>query len=440
MRKLCEELSQANTLGPLCSFTAFINHFVPSVKEFQEQFPLHLAVTQGHLSIIDDLMNIVDINLPNKYNKTALALAFRKANKKAVSILLTHDKLQVSRTISNEGTALHIALKLLWFDVADAIIEHPMFSPNIKDSFGNTPLHILFANYSGNSAKVKALCRKLLAMPNCNPNIRNNNNMTPLHSAADNNQVRCIRFCLRHCQTRHTKNRLDFNALGGPENFSILHYLAVHSRVEVIMEVVSAGVSVLTRNANGQTAKQLMRSSVGRKIMFRHEREQRLKLINQYEDSSISRKTTIKAPFASVSTASVVRTEYTDNRKLNTEEKKLVINNPLLKIEEKMIMNTLSARDHKKIKETERKTKSVSELVGPRCFWLQHMMTAKHHSKLLRYKALYSIFYQCNEEAVNTLKTLLIKMNKNELLRDNVSHLHWLLKNIIGCTGADDSF
>jgi len=433
IRKLCIQLVQKNFEPSLCSFYIFINHFVSSAKDFQEQqFPLHLAVAKGHVLLIKDLMNIIDINTKNKNKKTALALAFRKSNKKVVSLLLTNEKLLINRIISSDGTALHMALKLSWFDIADNIISHPLFSPNTKNSSGNTALHLLFTSYSSNVAKIKALCKKLLSLPDCDPNIRNSNNMTPLHCAAENNQVKCIRFCLKDNQY----DKLDFNALGGQYNYSILHYLAVHSRIEIIIELLNFGVNVLARNSKGQTARQLLRSSIGRKIMYKYEKNQRLRLINKSEDFPLSKKTTIKAaPFLAI------KTELMNGRKLCPKDRKFIISNPLSMIEQKKVLPSPPSKDAGKenlltAKRNALDIQYVSEIIflkeslESKCFWLQHMITTKNHSKLLKCKALYKIFCQCNEEAESVLKALQIKLNKTDPLLNELNYLYILLQTI----------
>jgi len=288
LRTLCQIL--AKNKETQCTFIRFVEYFVPSVETFKEQFPLHIAARSYHNVVLKDLLKIVDVNQIDNDNQTPIAIAFKVMNKQGVKILINKPNIQINRMLETYGSALHIALKYEWLDVAEEILLHPKLDTNIQDSDGNTALHILFTNYTSRYSKAVKLGEKIVLVKGCDPNIKNNKGMGALHCAASNNQIGYIKFCVNH-NKRH-KNKFDFNAV--QNGCSILHHLAIYSTIDTIRLVLSTDANTLIKDKDGNIPRKLLRSFTGKKILLRQEKRQLLKMINPNAEDQLTKMPTVK--------------------------------------------------------------------------------------------------------------------------------------------------
>lgn len=290
VRNMCKAMLLKNPSATHCTFPMFLNHFVLSMKKYQKEvFPLHIAAKKCHNDIMAELVKSVDANLQDRKCQTALAVAVRAKNREGVGILARREEVDVNCTVLPEGTALHAALKSAWLDIAEAIIDHPLFVPNLQDSQGNTPLHLLFESYMASSERVKVLCRKLLAVPGNDLSLRNSENMTALHCAAKNGQHEYVEMCLER------REKFDLNAAGGSEGYSLLHYAAVYCTPNLICSLLSCGVNAMVRDRNGRMARDVVKNSLGEKMLRRYEKKVRCKALDRNESALIKKKSTLKA-------------------------------------------------------------------------------------------------------------------------------------------------
>eukprot|EP00826_Nyctotherus_ovalis_P041432 TRINITY_DN4164_c0_g2_i2.p1 TRINITY_DN4164_c0_g2~~TRINITY_DN4164_c0_g2_i2.p1 ORF type:complete len:451 (-),score=61.18 TRINITY_DN4164_c0_g2_i2:22-1251(-) len=183
--------------------------------------------------------------------------------------LLGNNDVRVS-VPSKHGTALHLAIiKGHWY-ICKQLIKHRMLEPNVKDSSGNTVLHLLFNIFEQEKLTATKLCEELLALPTCNPNEKNAEGLTVLHCAAKRNQTAAIRFALEVNRTR--RSPFDFQAAGGKQGFTVLHFLAIYADVELINEVLQTNVNVFATDFSGRTARDVVKSSVIGKVLLRCEK------------------------------------------------------------------------------------------------------------------------------------------------------------------------
>eukprot|EP00826_Nyctotherus_ovalis_P062206 TRINITY_DN8962_c0_g1_i10.p1 TRINITY_DN8962_c0_g1~~TRINITY_DN8962_c0_g1_i10.p1 ORF type:complete len:597 (-),score=95.50 TRINITY_DN8962_c0_g1_i10:178-1968(-) len=289
IKNMCKVMRLNNPSATHCTFSAFLNHFVLSMKKYQKEvFPLHIAARKCHNDIMRELIKSVDINLQDRKCQTALAVAMKAKNREGVDILLKHEQVDVNCTVLPEGTVLHAALKSAWLDIAESIIDHPLFKPNLLDSQGNTPLHLLFESYMASSERAKVLCRKLLAVPGNDLNLRNSENMTALHCAAKNGQREYVEMCLQY------KESIDLNAAGGSEGYSVLHYVAVYCAPKLICSLLLCGINVMAKDRNGRMARDVVKNSLGEKMLRRYGKRVRCKELDTNESTLIKKKSTLK--------------------------------------------------------------------------------------------------------------------------------------------------
>ena len=132
------------------------------------------------------------------------------------------------------------------------------------------------------------------SIPGCDPNIRNYSNLTPLHCAARNSQGEYVKFCIEYNKKCIRREKFNFNAVGGRNQYSILHYLVIHSTLEVISDVLSYGVNVLAKDSYGRTPRDMFKHSIGRKLLLRFEKIQRYNDLVPVELIPIDKKVTQK--------------------------------------------------------------------------------------------------------------------------------------------------
>eukprot|EP00826_Nyctotherus_ovalis_P008899 TRINITY_DN12316_c0_g2_i6.p1 TRINITY_DN12316_c0_g2~~TRINITY_DN12316_c0_g2_i6.p1 ORF type:complete len:388 (-),score=76.60 TRINITY_DN12316_c0_g2_i6:72-1235(-) len=270
--------------------SSFIEHFMPSAEKFKNQFPLHIAARNYHNAILKELLKIVDVNQVDENGQTALEVAFKVMNKEGVKTLINKSNIRINKILTTDGTALHMALKSGWPDVAEEILLSLFLDVNIQDSSGNTALHLLFSHYSPKLAKAMELCKKILLTKGSNPNLRNEEGMTALQCAASSNRPEYIKFCVKFAQ-KH-KKRLDFDSASG--GVSVLNCLARYSSNDAIKLVLSADINTLIRDKDGNTARRLIKSFVGKKVLLKREKKQLLGVISPHTENLLIKMPTMK--------------------------------------------------------------------------------------------------------------------------------------------------
>jgi len=478
-RNLCKYLAQQKAVN--CTFTTFLDYFVTSIAALQtEIYPLQLATSREHNKILRLLIDILDVNFPDKVGQTALGVAMKERNKEAAEMLLSKERLDVNRILSNEGAAIHIALKYCWVDLVDIIITHPLFKPNIQDSAGDTALHILFDNLIICPYQQKALCKKLISNPNCDPNIKNYNNLTPLHCAARNNQYEYIRLCLEHNNNPKTTNKFDFNLLGGKNKFTVLHYIAVYSTFEILSEILTEDIDVLAKDKYGRTARSLLRHLAGRKLLLKKEKQQRRKELIKNTEIYLLEKTKIGNSLNSYTTScmpTLVKMDdenmvedtgnYTEapvenglanfnkcsdprhsrNKKKGTDEC-FMINKSNVKSIEKLNLANLH-RDSKKRKRNNKlgnedslKTQQENvltfvnitneeiKLITNKYLNFYNSIISGNKSKLNQLQLLLYLFSKADTDAKAILNTIIKNMSKSNTLFTYVQYLHKVLQQL----------
>ena len=105
---------------------------------------LHTAATQGHIEIVNFLLDAgSSLSTIDKSNgKTALHSAARNGHVEVVRALLTMEPGIATRIDKKGQTALHMAVKGQNIEVAEELILADPSAVNRIDTKGNTPLHI----------------------------------------------------------------------------------------------------------------------------------------------------------------------------------------------------------------------------------------------------------------------------------------------------------
>ncbi|XP_003384716.1 PREDICTED: ankyrin-1-like [Amphimedon queenslandica] len=151
---------------------------------------LHIAARRGRAEVAEVLIDHkLDVNIKDKSGWRAFDVALTQAHPKVVETMLKHGA-SVNIRDSDEGKiALHIAVDSIQkpqrHEVVKLLLEHKGVDPNIPDDTGSTPLH-----YAVNRGYSKIV--HLLLEYKADPYIKDENDLTPLDAAQDDEELMAI--------------------------------------------------------------------------------------------------------------------------------------------------------------------------------------------------------------------------------------------------------
>ena len=148
-------------------------------------------------SLHDDGLPI-DVSHPLRQT-TALMEATRQGRAKVVEWLLHHGAAPVFLTGTRATTALHIALKMQYWAIADRLL---LASPSATacDYAGHTPLHMLCANSIIEPRNISFILKlaEVMIMKGCRIDALDNEGISALHYCVINNLDALVQLLLDH--------------------------------------------------------------------------------------------------------------------------------------------------------------------------------------------------------------------------------------------------
>lgn len=149
------------------------------------------AAEKGNWEIFEGLLEIADVDAKNEQGQTALHYAAENGHIAMVEALLQHSRVAVETKNNLQTTALHLAAKNGHKDVVTRLLEQ-CEHVDAQDYAGFTALH--YAADSGHLDIVKMLLKKVKDV-----NITDyTNRLTALHLAATNGHLKTVEQLLRH--------------------------------------------------------------------------------------------------------------------------------------------------------------------------------------------------------------------------------------------------
>ena len=195
-----------------------------NISDNQQWTALHLAASNGHSSIVGELIKAPhrNLNVRNENGDTPLNVA--ADNGRAASARLLIDAgADINISDNKQRTALHMAADLGYDDILRTLIDAPDVNLNLRTETGHTPLHAAANNGRAASARLLIdaganinisdkyqqtalhlaayfgyddIVDALIKRPDVNLNVRNKDGNTPLHIAADNGRAASARLLI----------------------------------------------------------------------------------------------------------------------------------------------------------------------------------------------------------------------------------------------------
>ncbi|CAF3345195.1 unnamed protein product [Rotaria socialis] len=220
--------------------SALIEHHADiNKKDAEGNTPLHVAIINQHMSIINILICApnLDLSIRNKQNQTAFACSIVSKNNEAADRILKREP-KAADQLDNKGrNFLHIAVQNADIEsVLFLLTVHVNVNNRVEDTNQYTPLHLCVQ--TGNEIILRNL---LLAGANINDVTANRR--SSLHIASENNRGSICSILL--------ENNIQTNLLDSNQN-NALHLAVQHGHIDVVRRLLSeSDIDVFTPNIKG---------------------------------------------------------------------------------------------------------------------------------------------------------------------------------------------
>lgn len=166
------------------------------------------------------------------------------------------------------GSPFHIAIQKMNIEVIGEILEK-IGDVNVRDSDGNTPLHLLFSIFAKNIAASSKIAEMLLER-GADPNIKNDECWCPIHIATKRYQHEAIFWAHKYNlkvlgkeSSGHKSPLFDFTQTCGSQHWNILHLAGSVGNTLIVDYLIREGVEVdpFAQNLSNQTPKHVSQSN-----------------------------------------------------------------------------------------------------------------------------------------------------------------------------------
>jgi len=279
MKEMCKEFESKGIMS--CNFFQFLMRFTKVTKDnlnpvlyYKKRTPFHLAAIHGHYLILNEyLKENINHNVQDNEGTTTFAFSLLNNKPKITYLLMLNNKIDISLAGEKYGSPLHIAILKEQFDIAEKIILHPRLDPNATDINGNTVLHYIFVKFDSKPAAMISLCEKLLKLKNCDLNILNAVQQTPLINAVCNGQNSAIKFALNFNQSKTGGKKFLFDLKREKDGATALHYIAQFASIEVLDLILRANqYNLFIRDKLGRTIKEYASTLTATKLITKYEK------------------------------------------------------------------------------------------------------------------------------------------------------------------------
>ena len=303
LKDVCEDLYKKKILT--INFSEFITYMCKITVNFETRYGdnrtiLHIASNSEDFSVIDHviLKHPQLIDQQDTFKHTALSYCLLYNKLKSAKFLLQKGANPLLGG-GNFGSTLHIAVEKLNIFFTKTILKFGE-KVDILDLDDNTSLHLVMSKMNDEFKKASRICNILLEN-GANPNLKNNNNLCPIHIVTRRRDHQTISWIAKY--NHDNKNKVDTSKLfdldkkGGPYRWTPMHIAAYTESSHVAEALGEANVDMFKRGSNGHTAKKLV--GVGSLTMKIIEKYERKWLIKNVLNRKIKKRPTHKRVFSS---------------------------------------------------------------------------------------------------------------------------------------------
>ncbi|KAJ8026830.1 Transient receptor potential cation channel subfamily A member 1-like [Holothuria leucospilota] len=204
-------------------------------RNSDQMTPLHKACLTNRHRIVDFLLqNGANVERTDKDNFTPLLIAASEGHTATIQVLLRY-KANISARDKHDKTAIFWAAEEQNFEALQVLLDHEGAKDLIDESdrYDNTALHI--ASEKGFLAIIKLLLDR-----GADVDAKNEDEMTPLHLAAQNGHVQCILEFVK--RDENSVNDEDENSN------TPLHLAALEGHSRAVQCLIDAGADIQARN------------------------------------------------------------------------------------------------------------------------------------------------------------------------------------------------
>ncbi len=251
MRSLCFLFALISATGLAYAGDFNLNNRFINALRFSDVKTLKYALEDG-----------ADVNFQIKTPQgwhTPLRVAIQGGNPEIISILIENGA-DLELVSSDGETALHAASHFLRTQLMETFLRDKEISPNVRDIYGNTPLHTLAGiQYSTRKdPKLQLEAARLLLKAGASINAENDHfislesngfvmerldHATPLHIAVARGELRFIDFLINEAKA-------DISSIDNKHVITLLHYTVLRDKVFGKPDAIRAAVKLLRAGAD----------------------------------------------------------------------------------------------------------------------------------------------------------------------------------------------
>ncbi|RUO96459.1 ankyrin repeat-containing domain protein [Jimgerdemannia flammicorona] len=190
-----------------------------SIKNNNGRTPLHLAVEQNYIDILDIFANNHRIVHTVATRGTLLHVAVDAGNVSIVSALVYRTGADINARDTVGQTPLHHAVIRQNTTIVMMLVNELGANMNIQDIYGSTPLH--HASVAPGPSSSSYCTQILLQHPCTEPNIQNYHGFTPMHMAVITGCVDNVRQLCEH-------RNIDINVLSTDAKMPLVEAIEIN--------------------------------------------------------------------------------------------------------------------------------------------------------------------------------------------------------------------
>ncbi len=192
--------------------------------------PLHMAAGGGHRECVELLTDTGgDINAKDEHDLTPLHLAAGIGKVDCLEVLLANGA-DVNAKDENDWTPLHKAADFGKVDCLEVLLASEV-NVNARTKKQHTSLHLIGMSFKGSKAEMER-CVELLINAGADIDAKDDDDWTPLHSAAAYGNVNCLEALLANGAGVNAEEKNDY---------SPLHIAALNGKINCLEVLLANG-------------------------------------------------------------------------------------------------------------------------------------------------------------------------------------------------------